>query len=243
VTVNATVRSTEIDKFNQLAATWWDPTGPMWPLHRLNALREPYVLARIRDHFAVSGTSQGAADLRILDLGCGAGLLSESMARAGARVTAVDPAERNITIARRHAEAAQLEIDYRVGTCDAVAGERFDVVLNMEVVEHVDDLPGFMAQSTACVDAGGLMIVATINRNVFAWLTAIVGAEYVLGWLPRGTHHYHQLVKPAELEALLMDNGMAIGDRSGVQVNPLTRRFRLTRSTRVNYMLTAAMPN
>jgi 2-polyprenyl-6-hydroxyphenyl methylase/3-demethylubiquinone-9 3-methyltransferase len=142
-----TVHNTEIERFNALAETWWDADGPMWPLHKLNALRVPYVLAQIRNHVAVNGRK--LEELRILDIGCGAGLLSEAMARAGAQVTAVDPAEHNIRIARAHAKTAGLAIEYRCGSTEAVAGKKFDVVLNMEVVEHVDSLPDFMAD---CAD-------------------------------------------------------------------------------------------
>ncbi len=239
--MNASVHGTEIDKFNQLADTWWDASGPMWPLHRLTALRVPYILSHIRRHIAGSGRK--LSDLKVLDLGCGAGLLSESMARSGARVTAVDPAERNIAIATAHAASAGLSIDYRPGSTEAVEGERFDVVLNMEVVEHVDSLSRFMQHSTALVKEGGLMFLATINRNPLAWAIAIFGAEYVLGWLPRGTHEYRRLVKPAELEFLLQRGGMSVADRRGVRVNPLTRKFAISRSTRVNYMMTATRPN
>ncbi len=235
-----TAHNAEIDRFNQLAAQWWQEDGPMWPLHRLNALRLPYVMAQVRKHIAGSGRT--LEDLRILDIGCGAGLLSEALARAGARVTGVDPAERNIQMARAHAEEVGLEIDYRCGSTEAVAGERFDVVLNMEVVEHVDDLPRFMADCAERVTDDGLMIVATINRSPLAWLVAIFGAEYVLGWLPKGTHQYDKLVKPGEVVEFLAHHGFAVTDTCGVSVNPVSRKFSITRLPLVNYMVTAARP-
>lgn len=232
-----TVHNAEIERFNRLAAQWWQADGPMWPLHQLNALRVPYVLARIRKHIAGSG--RRLEDLRILDIGCGAGLLSEAMARSGASVTAVDPAENNIKIARQHAREAGLEIEYRCGSTEVVAVETFDVVLNMEVVEHVDDLPLFMAGCSNLTSDDGLTIVATINRSPLAWLIAILGAEYVLGWLPRGTHQYERLVKPNELEEMLARDDFTVTDVRGVRVNPVTRTFTITRSPVVNYMMTA----
>ena len=232
-----TVHNAEIDRFNELAAQWWQTDGPMWPLHELNDLRVPYVVAQIRKHIAGSGRRM--EDLRVLDIGCGAGLLSEAMADCGAQVTAVDPAQKNIEIARRHAADAGLEIDYRCGSTDAVAGEQFDVVLNMEVVEHVDDVALFMTDCTERLARDGLMIVATINRSPLAWLIAIFGAEYVLGWLPRGTHQYERLVKPGELEALFAKRGMSVTDTRGVRVKPLSRKFTITPLPLVNYMMTA----
>jgi len=237
--MGTTVRVSEVGRFNRLAAQWWEPQGPMWPLHELNALREPYVMAQIRKHIARNG--RVFEHLRILDIGCGAGLLSEALARSGAQVTGLDPAPENIRIARNHAHEAGLEIDYRCGSAEDLAEEKFDVVLNMEVVEHVDNLPLFLNQCAGALDDKGLMIIATINRNPLAWLTAIFSAEYVLGWLPRGTHQYHRLVKPEELEALLAENKLTVSDRRGVRVNPLTRKFTIARSTRVNYMMSATM--
>ncbi len=232
-----TVHNAEIDRFNELAAQWWQEDGPMWPLHRLNNLRVPYVLAQVRTHSAGSGKQ--LEDLRILDIGCGAGLLSEAMARAGAKVSGVDPAERNIQMAKAHAAEVGLDIDYRCGSTEAVSGEQFDVVLNMEVVEHVDDLPQFMADCAERVTDDGLMIVATINRSPLAWLVAIFGAEYVLGWLPKGTHHYRMLRKPSEIEELLSRGGLVTSNRAGVRVNPFNRSMTITKSLQINYMLFA----
>jgi 2-polyprenyl-6-hydroxyphenyl methylase/3-demethylubiquinone-9 3-methyltransferase len=232
-----TVHNAEIERFNQLAEQWWQSDGPMWPLHELNALRVPYVLAQVRKHIAGSG--RRLEDLRLLDIGCGAGLLSEALARSGARVTAVDPAEHNIRIARAHASEAGLDIDYRCGSTEVVAGEQFDVVLNMEVVEHVDELPVFMANCAELLTDDGMTIVATINRSPLAWFVAIFGAEYVLGWLPKGTHQYERLVKPRELQSLLAEGDLTVTDTRGVRVNPLTRSFSLSQSPLVNYMVTA----
>lgn len=226
-------------RYDGLAATWWDPEGPMWPLHRLNALRVPFITGAVVDHFRREHGARALAGLSILDIGCGAGLLSEAMARAGARVTGVDPAARNIEIARAHADAGALDIEYLAGSVEQIAGRRFDVVLNMEVVEHVPDLGAFMQACGRCVDAGGMQVVSTINRNARSWLFAIVGAEYVLRWLPRGTHQWRRFVRPAELEAHLGDAQLSVVRRAGVGINPFTRAYRVTDDTRVNYMLVA----
>lgn len=230
----------EIARYNALAELWWDEQGPMWPLHRLNHLRVPFVLTAVRNAFAIGQAStQDLAGLSVLDIGCGAGLLSEALARAGASVTGVDAAEKNIKIAREHAEAGGLDIEYHHGSVDVVQDLRFDVVLNMEVVEHVVDVAAFISSCCDCVKPGGIHIVATLNRNAKSWLFAIVGAEYVLRWLPRGTHNWQQFVKPNELEALLESENMQVAQSAGVTVNPLTRRYSLTSDLSVNYMLVA----
>lgn len=230
----------EVDRYNRLAQTWWDPEGAMWPLHRLNALRVPYVLDEVRSHFERSDDERPLAELTVLDIGCGAGLLSEAMAKAGARVTGVDPAERNIAIATAHAAQSQLDIEYIHGTIGDVDGRQFDVVLNMEVVEHVEELPGFMYACCQRVARGGMQIIATLNRNPKSWLFAIVGAEYVLRWLPRGTHQWRKFVRPDEMTAMLGSAGLEIRSSAGVSINPLTRAYRVTGDTSVNYMLVAA---
>lgn len=236
--MTASINPQEIARFNALAATWWDPEGPMWPLHRLNAARVPFILETLRAHMAVDAAAARPLEgLRVLDIGCGAGLLSESMAGLGATVTAVDPAEQNIRIARDHARREGLDIDYRVGTVDALEGLQFDVVLNMEVVEHVEHLPLFMAQCCALTAPGGMQFVATINRNPLSWLVAIVGAEYVLRWLPRGTHQWRKFVTPAEATAMLAEGGLSVVEQRGVVVNPLVRAIKTSGFMGVNYML------
>lgn len=216
----------------------------MWPLHKLNALRAPFIAHTIQrqllgEQAPESDPSAALRGLRILDIGCGAGLLSESMATLGAIVTGVDPSARNIDIARAHAGTRGLQIDYRQGAVEDLAGDAFDVVLNMEVVEHVESLPTFMAHCCRLTRPGGLQFVATINRNLVSLLVAIVGAEYVLRWLPRGTHQWRKFVTPAEMAALLALGEQDIVERRGVAVNPFTRHYKLTPSDRVNYMLAA----
>ena len=229
--------------YENLAAFWWDDTGPFWPLHRLNALRVTWIRDGLCRHFGLDpDRRQPLSGLRVLDIGCGGGILSESMARLGAEVTGIDVVEKNIGTATVHARQQGLNIDYQARTAESLAsdGARFDVVLNMEVVEHVADLPAFMEACTALTGARGVMFVATINRTPLAWLFAIVGAEYVLRWLPKGTHRWSEFRKPGEIEELLQAGGLGVRQRSGVAVNPLTRSFRLTPQLNVNYMLMAS---
>jgi 2-polyprenyl-6-hydroxyphenyl methylase/3-demethylubiquinone-9 3-methyltransferase len=232
----------EVAYYQRLAHTWWDRQGPLWPIHALNTLRVRYLEQKIAAHFKTGVRSRAPFDgLRVLDVGCGGGVLSEALARLGADVTGVDVAERNIRVARHHAAVSGLSIDYVPGSAEDLAarGERFDVVLNMEVVEHVADPGAFMSACNALVRPGGMMFIATINRNPLAWLTAVFGAEYILRWLPRGTHHWRKLRRPGELEALLSGGRLQVTDRSGVLVNPFTRQMRLSRFTGINYMLAA----
>lgn len=213
----------------------------MWPLHRLNAARVPYVLKHLCKHFDRDPEAgQPLAGLSLLDIGCGAGLLSESMARLGAHVTAIDPAERNIAIARQHAEQQGLSIDYRCGVIERIAQSSFDAVLNMEVVEHVECLPSFMDRCCAATKPGGLQFLATINRTALSWLIAIVGAEYIMRYLPRGTHQWRKFVKPREATAMLEKGGLDVVDCRGIKVSPVTRSITEGRVTAINYMLTAA---
>ncbi|MEO0975223.1 MAG: bifunctional 2-polyprenyl-6-hydroxyphenol methylase/3-demethylubiquinol 3-O-methyltransferase UbiG [Pseudomonadota bacterium] len=234
----------EMAKFEQLADTWWDRSGPFWPLHKLNEVRTQYICELVSAHQTAPGDGAAPLDgVRMLDIGCGGGLLSEAMARLGAQVHGVDVVERNIRIAERHRPAELAgRLTYEHGSIEALAerGERYDVVLNMEVVEHVVDLPQFIGECCKVVAHDGLMFVSTLNRNPLSFISAIVGAEYVLGWLPKGTHDWRKFPKPQELTAMLTTHGMEVQHRRGVRVNPLTRHFSLTRSLAINYMLVAA---
>ena len=194
----------EAARYAALASTWWDPRGPFWPLHRLNALRTEYLRQELSRMFAREpGKNTPLAGLEVLDVGCGGGILSESMARLGARVHGIDVVERNIAIAAGHAADSGLEVRYETCTVSSLVarGLAYDVVLNMEVVEHVPDVKAFMADCAHLVKPGGAMAVATINRTPRAWLFAIFGAEYVLRWLPRGTHQWRRFVTPLEVES------------------------------------------
>ncbi|OKL44805.1 bifunctional 2-polyprenyl-6-hydroxyphenol methylase/3-demethylubiquinol 3-O-methyltransferase UbiG [Pseudovibrio exalbescens] len=242
---SGTVDQAEIDHFSSIAAEWWDPTGKFRPLHKFNPVRIEYIKEYVAAHYGRDEKSPTALEgLRFLDIGCGGGLLSEPMARMGAEVVGADASEKNIAVAKLHAEQSGLDIDYRAETAEALeaAGEQFDVVLNMEVVEHVADVPLFMETCTRLVKPGGLMFVATINRTLKAYALAIVGAEYVLRWLPRGTHSYEKLVTPDELAAPITAGGMHIFERSGVSYNPLTDSWYRTRDLDVNYMVIASKP-
>lgn len=237
---DTTVDPREVEFYTRMAETWWDREGPFWPLHKLNELRQAYIRDRLCEHFGLDAAAdQPLRGLQILDVGCGGGILAESMAQLGAAVTGIDIVEKNINVARLHAEGQGLPIDYRLSTANelARAGARFDVVLNMEVVEHVADLDAFMHACNALTGEGGVMFVATINRTPLAWLFAIVGAEYILGWLPRGTHRWRLFRKPREIEALLKRGGLAVQDMTGVAANPFARTLRETPLTQVNYMM------
>ena len=246
VAENSTVDQSEIDHFSSLAREWWDPTGKFKPLHRFNPVRLSYVREKLCEHFARAPKQPDALKgLRVLDIGCGGGLLSEPMARMGASVVGADAGETNIEIARLHAAQSGVEVDYRATTAEelAAAGEKFDVVLNMEVVEHVADVDLFMTACADMVKPGGVMIVATINRTRKAQALAIFMAERVLRWLPRGTHQYEKLVRPEELEAPLSANGMQVIDKLGVFYNPVSDSWTRSRDMDVNYMIMAHRPS
>lgn len=235
-----TVDDAEIAKFEAMAAEWWDPTGKFAPLHMMNPIRLDYITSQIAAEFGRElRDEQPFAGLRLLDIGCGGGLLSEPMARLGATVVGADAAPRNIPVAQVHAEQSGLEIDYRHTTAEALAeaGEQFDVVLNMEVVEHVADPQAYLTACRHLLKPGGLMICSTINRNPKSYALAIVGAEYVMRWLPKGTHEWHKFITPEELFALIETAGLDPVDRKGFVFNPVSWRWRLSdRDLSVNYV-------
>jgi 2-polyprenyl-6-hydroxyphenyl methylase / 3-demethylubiquinone-9 3-methyltransferase len=241
-------RRTTIDageRFSALAAEWWNPSGKFRPLHKFNPVRLAYIRDQVTGHF---GRDPRAAKpfegLRFLDIGCGGGLLSEPMARLGAKVVGADASATNIEVAKLHAAESGVKVDYRATTAEALAdaGEKFDVILNMEVVEHVADVDFFIAKCGEMLKPGGVMFVATINRTLKALGLAIIGAEYVLRWLPRGTHQFGKLVRPDELEKALNAAGMTITDRTGVVYNPLADRWQRSKDMDVNYMVLATKP-
>ncbi|MEI2387357.1 bifunctional 2-polyprenyl-6-hydroxyphenol methylase/3-demethylubiquinol 3-O-methyltransferase UbiG [Breoghania sp. JC706] len=245
MTTKTTVDEAEVARFSAMADDWWDPTGKFRPLHKFSPVRLSYIKEHVSAHFGRKSDDPTAfKGLRFLDIGCGGGLLCEPMTRLGAEVVGVDPSPVNIKVASLHAERSGLEIDYRSTTAEelAASGERFDVVLNMEVVEHVSDVPTYLASCAELVKPGGLMFVATINRTLKAYALAIVAAERVLRWLPAGTHTYEKLVKPAEIEGPLGAAGMNIIERCGVTYNPLLDRWNRSRDMDVNYMMLAARP-
>jgi 2-polyprenyl-6-hydroxyphenyl methylase/3-demethylubiquinone-9 3-methyltransferase len=233
----------ELAKFTAMAESWWDPRGKFSQLHKLNPVRIAFIRDRIIDRFAADRTTdRPLAGLRLLDVGCGGGLLAEPMTRLGAAVTGIDAAPRNIAVARLHAAQSGLAIDYRSDPAErlAAAGERYDVVLALEVIEHVADVDAFLGACAGLLDERGLLIVATLNRTAKAFALAVVGAEYLLGWLPRGTHDWRRFVRPSELAAGLRRHGLAVTRLTGVGYSPLTDKWRLSGDVGVNYVMAAA---
>ncbi len=240
-----TVDTAEVERFSRHAADWWEPRGPMAALHKFNPVRLAYIRDQAVAQFGRDAKTLGClADLRMLDIGCGGGILSEPLARLGAQMVGADPSEENIDVAREHAAESGLVIDYRATTAEDLgeAGERFDVVLAMEVVEHVADVPLFVSACAQMVKPGGLFIAATLNRTMKSFALAIVGAEYVLRWLPRGTHQWDKFVTPRELEIAVENSGLQVTGERGVIYNPLADRWQLSSDMDVNYMLVAQQP-
>lgn len=239
----STIDTSEIEKFQAMAAEWWDPNGKFKPLHMLNPCRLDYITAQIAAEYGRDMTAQQPFDgLRLLDIGCGGGLLSEPMARLGAEVVGADAAERNIPVARVHAAEQDLDIDYRHTTAEALAeaGERFDVILNMEVVEHVPDPVAYLSACHDLLRPGGLMICSTLNRNAKSFAQAIIGAEYVMRWLPRGTHDWRKFITPDELYRHLGAAGLDPVDRTGFVFNPIGWSWSLSKSDlSCNYVTTS----
>jgi 2-polyprenyl-6-hydroxyphenyl methylase/3-demethylubiquinone-9 3-methyltransferase len=238
----STVDETEVARFSALAAEWWDARGKMAMLHRLNPVRLRFIKEAACRHFGRDDKQLDAlTGLRLLDIGCGGGILSEPLARLRAEVLGADPSQTNIEVAKLHAAEAGVTVDYRATTAEALAdeGERFDIVLAMEVVEHVADLSLFVRRCAEMVKPGGLMIAATLNRTLKSFALAIVGAEYVLRWLPRGTHQWDKFVTPNELEATFERHGLHVIDETGVIYDLLADRWRLSTDMDVNYMVVA----
>ena len=235
----------EVERFARMAEAWWDPRGKFRPLHVLNPVRLGYIRDKAVAQFSLDPKARRAlTGLSILDIGCGGGLVAEPLARLGAEVTAIDAADRNIAIARAHAAQSGVPVDYRAASAEELAGERrqFDVVLALEIVEHVADLGAFLDATAALVKPGGLLIVATLNRTPKAFALAIVGAEWVLRWLPRGTHDWRKFVRPSELARELRRNGLTLAELRGVSYSPLGDRWSLSGDTDVNYLLAATKP-
>ncbi len=242
-----TVDPAEIEKFQAMAAEWWDENGKFKPLHMMNPCRLDYITTQIAGEFNRDlKSAEPFRGLRLLDIGCGGGLLSEPMARLGAEVVGADAAERNIPVAQVHAEQSGLTIDYRHTTAEALAeaGEQFDVVLNMEVVEHVASPIDYLIACRTLLKPGGLHICSTLNRNPKSFMMAIVGAEHVMRWLPKGTHEWNKFITPDELFDLLRNAGMTPVDRKGFVFNPITWSWRLSdRDLSVNYVTASTKPD
>jgi 2-polyprenyl-6-hydroxyphenyl methylase/3-demethylubiquinone-9 3-methyltransferase len=237
----STVDPAEIAKFSRLSAEWWDPNGKMAPLHKINPLRLAYIRDAACRKFERNAKSLSClAGLRMIDIGCGAGLLCEPFTRLGAQVIGVDPSATNIAAAKLHAEKSQLLIDYRNTTVEAMdPRERFDIVLAMEVIEHVTDVGAFLSRCAAMMKPTGIMVVATLNRNWKSFALAIVGAEYVMRWLPRGTHQWDKFVTPEELTRYLQTSRLAVTEQAGLVYNPLADKWNISSDMDVNYMMVA----
>src|SRR5271163_1797105 len=241
LSLGSTVDPAEIAKFSKLSEQWWDPKGKMAPLHKINPLRLTYIRDAACRKFERNIKSLNClSGLRVIDIGCGAGLLCEPLTRLGAQVIGVDPSASNIAAAKLHADKGHLSIDYRCTTAEEMdVRERFDIVLAMEVIEHVSDVGVFLNRCAAMLKPGGLMVISTLNRNWKSFALAIVGAEYVLRWLPRGTHQWDKFVTPNELEIALERAGMYITDETGVMYNLFGDRWQLSSDMDVNYMVVA----
>ena len=238
----STIDKDEVARFSRVSGQWWDTHGPMAALHKFNPLRLGYIRDYAAAHFGRDANRlDSLAGLRFLDIGCGGGVLSEPLARLGATVVGIDPSPSNIAVAQHHAAQAGLAVDYRCTTLEALAGadETFDVVLAMEVVEHVADVGLFVELAAERVKPGGLMFVATLNRTVKSFALAIVGAEYILRWLPRGSHQWDKFVTPNELDIVVAQSGLQISDQTGVIYNLFADRWQLSSDMDVNYMVVA----
>jgi 2-polyprenyl-6-hydroxyphenyl methylase/3-demethylubiquinone-9 3-methyltransferase len=237
---SVSVDPAEMDSFSRMAADWWDPVGPFKPLHIMNGARLGFIRDTVCDHFGRdSKVDQPLKGLRILDIGCGGGLLCEPMVRMGAEVTGVDALEKTLKTAKTHAETVGVDVTYIHGTVEQLIESReapFDAVMNMEVIEHVANPADFIKDCTKMVRPGGLMICSTINQSFKAFAFAIVGAEYILRWLPRGTHQYAKLVKPSEMQRYLKDAGLSPEPSVGMTLNPLTNKWSFSSDTGINYV-------
>ncbi len=239
---SASIDPAEVAKFSAIAAEWWDPAGKFAPLHKFNPVRLEFIRRETAARFGRDGRSLKPFEgLSLLDIGCGGGLLCEPMARLGFAVTGADASEKNIGTARAHAAQGGVAIDYRATTAETLAaeGHAFDVVLNMEVVEHVADVGSYLSACTRLVKPGGITIVATMNKTLKSLALAKIGAEYVLGWLPRGTHDWNRFMAPQDLRVILENTGLSILKTQGVSFNPLSWDWKLSTDVDVNYMIIA----
>ena len=234
---SSTINKLEIAKFSKIAAEWWSPNGKFKPLHKFNPIRIKYLKENIIEHFKLKQTNSPLKGLNILDIGCGGGLLSEPITRLGAKVTAVDASKKNIQVAKFHAKKNNLKINYLCSSPEKLnLNKKFDVVLNMEIVEHVEDLNFFIKKSSNLLKKNGLMFVATLNKTFKSYMFAIIGAEYVLRWLPIGTHDWEKFVKPDNLVSLAINSNLKLKKLSGMKFNPIIDKWSLSNDKSVNYI-------
>ncbi len=232
-----TINKLEIAKFSKIAAEWWSPNGKFKPLHKFNPIRIKYLKENIIEHFKLKQTNSPLKGLNILDIGCGGGLLSEPITRLGAKVTAIDASKKNIQVAKFHAKKNSLKINYLCSSPEKLnLNKKFDVVLNMEIVEHVEDLNFFIKKSSNLLKKNGLMFIATLNKTFKSYVLAIIGAEYVLRWLPIGTHDWEKFVKPDNLVSLAINSNLKLKKLSGMKFNPIIDNWSLSNDKSVNYI-------
>lgn len=240
--ISTSIDPDEIEKFSKMADEWWDEKGKFKPLHKFNPIRLKYIIETIKEQFFLSNSYLPLNGLKILDVGCGGGLLCEPLARLGASVTGIDMSEKTISIASLHAKKENLDIEYLLSSAEDLASKRagkYDVVLNMEVIEHIADTDSFIQAIAKLTRKDGLIFNATLNKTIKSYLFAIVGAEYILNWLPKGTHSWQKFIKPIELVNLLEKHNCVIKDTKGVEYNPIKDNFYLSNSLKVNYMILA----
>ena len=232
-----TINNKEIEKFSKIAEEWWDPYGKFKPLHKFNPIRISYIKDNIINSFNLKNTKKPLENVKILDIGCGGGLLSEPMSRLGAQVYGIDASEKNINVAKLHAKRNNLKINYFCSSPENFKTEiKFDVILNMEIVEHVEDIDFFLKSCTGLLKKSGIMFVATLNRTLKSYLFAILGAEYILRWLPIGTHDWDKFVKPDKLIEILKKNDLSIEKLDGMKFNPLKNEWNLSSDKKINYI-------
>ena len=232
-----TINKKEIEKFSRIAEEWWDPTGKFKPLHKFNPIRISYIKEKIINSFKLENSDKPLQKIRLLDIGCGGGLLSEPMSRLGAEVTGIDASEKNIQVAKLHAKKNNLKINYLTASPENLKIDRkFDVILNMEIIEHVEDVDFFLKSCSKLLKKNGIMFVATLNKTLKSYLFAIIGAEYILRWLPIGTHEWEKFIKPEELINLTKKCNLTLNDLRGVKFNPFSNEWKLSTDKSVNYI-------
>ena len=239
--MSTTINKEEIQKFSKLADEWWDVNGKFKPLHMFNPIRIEYILENIKKHYKIKNNKpEFLKGLNILDIGCGGGLISEPMSRLGAKVTGIDASEKNIKVAKLHAEKMKLNIDYLVSSPeDLNYSEKFDIILNLEIVEHVDDINLYIKSCKKLIKKNSLMFTATLNRSFTSYIKAIIGAEYILRWLPIGTHDWNKFIKPEELEKILFKEQFSTLDVKGLTFNPFIKKWKMTSDLSVNYIISS----
>ena len=239
--MTTTINKEEIQKFSKLADEWWDVKGKFKPLHMFNPIRIEYITNKIRQHFKINNNSTNLlTGLNILDIGCGGGLISEPMARLGGKVTGIDASEKNIKIAQMHSKKNKLEINYLNKSPEQLKNtKKFDVILNLEIVEHVDNVNLYIKSCYNLLNKNGIMFTATLNRSFVSYIKAIIGAEYVLRWLPIGTHDWNKFLKPEELEKILHNENFSTLDIKGLEFNPILNKWKKSDNLSVNYIVSS----